>query len=521
MANLGISPEELAELQEKERAAILGGGLEKIEKEHARGKLSARERLDLLLDKGTFLELYMLAEHQCKDFDMDKRIYPGDGVICGWGQVEGRRVAVYAQDATVLGGAAGVTGGRKIIDTIRMARLNGVPCIGLIDSAGARIQEGMDNVRGYAEIFCENALTSGVVPQISAIMGNCAGGAAYSPALTDFIFMVAKHGRMFLTGPNVIREVTGEEVDMEQLGGARVHGETSGVAHFVCATEKECIQQIKELLRYLPSSNRHSPPRGPRDDDPHRQCDRLLDLVSSDPRKSYDMVEVIREIADRREFLQVHRRWARNMLVGFVHFDGVACGIVANQPKFMAGTIDINASDKAARFVRFCDAFNIPIVTLADVPGYLPGIQQEYGGIIRHGAKMLYAYTEATVPKITLVLRKYYGGSIAAMCPLQLGADRMIAWPTARLAIMGTRPAVEILYGKEIRAAADPDAERRRREEEYENAFSKPYYASAKMLVDAVIDPRDTRRQIVESLHLLAEKTAPPRSWRKHGNIPL
>ncbi len=521
MEKFGISLAELAELQERERRAILGGGLERIEKEHSKGKLTARERLDLLLDKESFIELYMLAEHQCRDFDMDKRIYPGDGVACGWGTIEGRRVAVYAQDATVLGGAAGVTGGRKIIETIRMARLNGTPCISLIDSAGARIQEGMENVRGYAEIFYENALTSGIVPQISAIMGNCAGGAAYSPALTDYIFQVAQHGRMFLTGPNVIREITGEEVDLEQLGGVKVHGEISGVVHFVCRNEEECIQEIKQLLHYLPSSNRHSPPMCPCDDDPNRLCDRLLDLVPSNPSKSYDMVDVIHEIVDKGEFLEVHRRWARNILIGFAHFDGISCGIVANQPKVMAGTIDINASDKAARFIRFCDAFNIPIVTLADVPGYMPGIQQEYGGIIRHGAKMLFAYTEATVPKITVVLRKYYGGSIAAMCPLQLGADRMIAWPTARLAILGARPAVEILYGKEIRSSLDPEAERQRREEEYERAFSKPYYASAKMLVDSVIDPRDTRRQIVESLHLLAEKAVPERGWRKHGNIPL
>jgi acetyl-CoA carboxylase carboxyltransferase component len=463
----------------------------------------------------------MFAEHQCHEFGMEQRRIPGDGVIAGHGLIEGRRVFLYANDATVFGGSVGAVSGGKIASTISMSRLAGVPLIGLVDSAGARIQEGSDNQRGYATIFHEHVVSSGVVPQVSAIMGICTGGAAYSPALSDFIFQVDKTSQMFITGPGPIKQVTGEEVTFEQLGGARVHTQRSGVSHFLCKDEDDCLEQIKQLLRFLPSNNREKPPVMDLGDNPKRQVPALEKIIPADMRKAYDVKDVIHEIVDKEHFFEVQEQFARNIVIGFARLAGRAVGIIANQAKYLAGTIDINASDKAARFVRFCDAFNIPLLTLVDNPGYLPGTVQEYGGIIRHGAKMLFAYSEATVPKIALVLRKDYGGGISAMGPKELGTDQMFLLPTGEMAIIGAEAAVDVLYRKEIAAAENPETLREVKLEEYRAAFCTPYHSASKRYVDGVIEPAATREVIIDALLMLENKTPVARPWAKHGNIPL
>ncbi len=511
----------IEELRQRRRAALLGGGEEKRKQQKKLGKYSARDRIEKLLDKNTFTELFMFAEHQCHDFGMEQKKVPGDGVITGHGLVGGRRVFVYAHDASVFGGSVGAAGGKKIVTAMTLSREMGVPLVGLIDSAGARIQEGMENVRGYSAIFYEHVVSSGVVPQISAIMGNCSGGAAYSPALTDFVFQVDQTSRMFLTGPEVIRRVTGEEVTFEKLGGVQVHAQISGVSHFSSKDEDDCLEQIKRLLEFLPPNNRQVPPRADWGDDPDRPTAALEKIIPAQMQKSYDVKEVIHEVVDKGVFFEVHERFARNMVVGFARLAGRSIGVVANQPKFLAGTIDIDAADKAARFIRFCDAFNIPLITFVDIPGYLPGTSQEYRGIIRHGAKMLFAYSEATVPKIALVLRKSYGGGISAMGPKEMGTDQMFVLPTAEIAILGAEPAVEILYRKEIAAAEDPLEYRRVKIGEYQEAFCTPYHSASRQLVDAVIEPAEARPRLADALRMLETKSPPNRSWKKHGNIPL
>ncbi len=513
--------QKIAELRERHEILLGKGREDKIQEQTQKGKLSARQRVAALLDKDSFCELYGFAEHQCTEFGMEKKKVPGDGVITGHGLVHGRRVFIYAHDASVFGGSVGAIGGQKIIRAISMSREMGAPLIGLIDSAGARIQEGMENVRGYSAIFYEHALSSGVVPQISAIMGNCSGGAAYASALTDFIFQVDQTSRMFLTGPEVIREVTGEEVTFENLGGARVHTERSGVAHFFCRNDAEGLEQIKRLLLFIPSSNREHPPFADTGDDPFRRVPALERIIPTEMQKTYDVKDVIHEIVDRGDFLEVQERFARNVVVGFARLAGQSVGIIANQPKVLAGTMDIDSSDKASRFIRFCDAFNIPLVTLVDIPGYLPGTNQEYRGIIRHGAKMLFAYSESTVPKIALVLRKSYGGGISAMAPKEMGTDQMFVLPTAEIAILGAEPAVKILYKKEIAQAKDPAAFKKEKIREYREKFCTPYHSASKMLVDAVIEPAAARKCIIEALRMLEYKVSPPRPARKHGNIPL
>ena len=513
--------EKIEDLRQRRKEALLGGGEEKLRQQKEVGKYSARERIDKLLDKDTFTELFMFAEHQCHDFGMEQKRIPGDGVIAGHGLVGGRRVFVYANDASFLGGSVGAAGGKKIVTTITMSRDMGAPLIGLIDSAGARIQEGMENVRGYSAIFFEHVISSGVVPQISAIMGNCSGGAVYSPALTDFVFQVAQTSRMFLTGPEVIRKVMGEEVTFEKLGGVKIHTQISGVSHFSCKNDEDCLEQIKRLLEFLPLSNREAPPRVDWGDDPNRATPKLESIIPAEMQKSYDVKEVIREIVDKGVFFEVHERFAKNMVVGFARLAGRSIGVVGNQPKYLAGSIDIDAANKASRFIRFCDAFSIPLVTFVDIPGYLPGTTQEYHGIIRHGAKMLFAYSEATVPKIALVLRKSYGGGISAMGPKEMGTDQMFALPTAEIAILGAEPAVDILYRKEIASARDPGEFRRMKLREYQEAFCTPYHSASRQLVDAVIEPAEARRRLVDALRMLETKSLPNRSWKKHGNIPL
>ena len=513
--------EKIEELKKLENIALFGGRELKIEEEIKTGKIYARERINRLLDKDTFSELFMFAEHQCHDFGMEKKKFMGDGVITGHGLIGGRRVFIYAHDARVLGGSVGAVGGEKIVNVMVMSRKMGAPVIGLVDSAGARIQEGIENVRGFSRIFFEHVISSGVVPQISAIMGNCSGGAAYSPALTDFLFQVDQTSRMFLTGPEVIRRVTGEEVTFEKLGGARVHTERSGVSHFFCKDDSDCLEQIKRLLEFLPQNNRQSPPIKDLGDDPKRPVPALEKIIPVETQKSYDVKDVIHEIVDQGYFFEVHDRFAKNIVIGFARLAGRAVGIVANQPKFLAGTLDIDASDKGARFIRFCDAFNIPLVTFVDIPGYLPGTNQEYHGIIRHGAKMLFAYSESTVPKIVLVLRKDYGGGISAMCPREMGTDQMFVLPTAEIAVLGAEPAVEILYRKEIAAAKEPWIMRQEKIREYRETFCTPYHSASKQKVDAVIEPAAVRSRIIDALLMLETKSPVVQPWKKHGNIPL
>lgn len=510
----------IEELKKKKAEAKLGGGEKKIQKQHEKGKLTARERIDKLLDKGTFIELDMFALHHCTDFGMEKKKVPGDGVVTGYGRVNGRLVYVFSQDFTVFGGSLGWKFAEKICKVMDLAMQNGAPVIGLNDSGGARIQEGVVSLGGYAEIFFRNVMSSGVVPQISAIMGPCAGGAVYSPAMTDFIIMTKSSSHMFITGPEVIKAVTGERVTFEELGGAMTHNTKSGVAHFAAENEVQCIEFAKKLLSYLPSSNREKPPRVETGDDPKRMDEALNGIVPDSSKRPYDMKKIIASIVDNGELFEVHMHWAKNIIVGFARLDGHTVGVVANQPKFLAGTLDINSSTKGARFVRFCDAFNIPLLTFVDVPGFLPGTAQEYGGIIRNGAKLLYAFCEANVPKITVITRKAYGGAYDVMCSKHIRADINYAWPSTELAVMGPEGAVNIVFRKEIEAAKDPEKRAHELVTEYKEKFANPYIAAERGYVDDIIEPKETRPRIIDALYTLLNKIE-DRPVKKHGNIPL
>ncbi len=503
----------------RERTKGLGGP-ERIERQHAAGKLTARERLEHLLDPGSFVEFDMFVAHRAREFGMDQEEAPADGVISGYGTIEGRLVFVFSQDFTVLGGSLGEAHAGKIIKVMDAAMQAGAPIIGLNDSGGARIQEGVAALGGYAEIFLRNTLASGVIPQISAIMGPCAGGAVYSPAITDFIVMVRKTSYMFVTGPQVLRAVTREDVGFEELGGADVHASRSGVAHFVADDDLECLQLIRRLLSYLPQNNLDDPPHVDGGDDPARMDPELDAIVPDDPAKPYDMHEVIRRIVDAGSWLGVHAQFAQNLIVGFARLDGRTVGIVAQQPGVLAGVLDIASSVKGARFIRFCDAFNIPLVTFVDVPGFLPGVEQEHGGIIRHGSKLLYAYCEATVPKLSIITRKAYGGAYDVMSSKHVRGDLNLAWPTAEIAVMGPEGAIEIIFRRELAASRDPDALRARLVGEYRAQFANPYVAASRGYLDDVIAPRETRPRLISALRALATKrVANPK--KKHGNIPL
>lgn len=507
-------------LREKEEKVKAGGGEKRVQAQHEKGKLTARERVALLLDKDSFVELDMFVEHRCINFGMDKVEAPGEGVVTGYGTIDGRLVFVFAQDFTVIGGSLGEMHSKKICKVMDMAMKMGAPCIGINDSGGARIQEGVDSLSGYGQIFYRNTIASGVIPQISVIVGPAAGGAVYSPAIMDFVFMVRNIGIMHITGPEVIKAVTGEVVTSEQLGGAMTHNRKSGVAHFAAENEEVVYQMVRKLMNYLPSNNMENPPQTECKDDPNRIEEALLNIVPTDPNKPYDMKEVIRYIVDEGDFFEVHQYFATNIITGFARLNGQSIGIIANQPKILAGCLDIDASDKAARFIRFCDAFNIPILTFVDVPGFLPGTTQEYGGIIRHGAKLLYAYSEATVPKITLITRKSYGGAYLAMCSRDLRADQVIAWPTAEIAVMGSQGAANIIFRKEIAKAEDPEKVRREKIEEFRQKFSNPYEAAKRGYVDMVIDPRETRPRLITTLEMLSTKRE-SRPAKKHGNFPV
>lgn len=505
-------------LEHLEGKARLGGGEKKHAGRREEGKLSARERLDLLFDEGTFREVNALVENPGNEFGMDKKKVPGDGVVTGYGQVHGRLTFGFAQDETVMGGSLGISHIQKICYLIEKARTVGAPIVGLHESSGGRIQDAT-HVIGRGQVFYENVLTSGVVPQISAIMGICVGGSVYSPALTDFILMVENQSRMFITGPPVIKAVTGVEVSQEELGGARVHAETTGCVDIVQTSEQECIADIRKLLTFLPSSSRHSPPVMETGDDPRRLID-VENLVPYEPRKAYDMRRLVRLIVDNNDFFELKPDYARNMVIGFARLDGYPVGIVANQPMFYAGSIDVNASDKASRFIRICNAYSIPILTLVDVPGFLPGVEQEHIGIIRHGAKMLYAYAEATVPKVTVVVRKSYGGAIPAMCSQQTGADQMFAWPIAEFAVMGAEAAVAVLYKDDLKQSEDPEATRARLLQEYTERFSGPFDAAAKKYLDAVIRPEETRAVVIDAFKMLRGKETMVYVPRKHAIMP-
>lgn len=515
-----MSDDRLDDLHRR-RERIKGlGGPERVQRQHEAGKLTARERLEHLLDPGSFVEWDMFVTHRAREFGMDQVEAPGDGVVTGYGTVDGRMVFVFSQDFTVLGGSLGEAHAGKIIKVMDAAMHAGAPVIGLNDSGGARIQEGVAALGGYAEIFLRNTLASGVIPQISAIMGPCAGGAVYSPAITDFIVMVRQTSHMFVTGPQVLRAVTREDVGFEELGGADVHASRSGVAHFVADDDLECLQVIKRLLSYLPQNNLDDPPRVDRGDDPARMDAELDRIVPDDPARPYDMREVIRRIVDIGSFLDVHAQYAQNLLVGFARLDGRTVGVVAQQPSVLAGVLDIASSVKGARFIRFCDAFNIPLVTFVDVPGFLPGVEQEHGGIIRHGAKLLYAYCEATVPKLSVITRKAYGGAYDVMSSKHVRGDLNLAWPTAEVAVMGPEGAIEIVFRRELAEAADPDALRARLVHQYRAQFANPYVAASRGYIDDVIAPRETRPRLISALRALATKrTANPK--KKHGNIPL
>ena len=512
--------EKIQELIDKRAEARLGGGEKAIEKQHARGKYTARERIAQLLDEGSFEELDMFVTHRCTNFGQDKKHFLGDGVVTGYGTIDGRLVYVFAQDFTVFGGSLSETMAQKICKVMDLAMKMGAPVIGLNDSGGARIQEGINALAGYAEIFERNILASGVVPQISAILGPCAGGAVYSPALTDFTIMTKGISYMFLTGPTVVKTVTGEDVSQEQLGGASVHSTKSGVTHFAAEDGEEALRIIRQLLSYIPQNNLEETPLQECNDPIDRLADELNTIIPDSAKRSYDIYDVIRAIVDNGEFLEVQRDYAKNIVVGFARMNGQAVGVVSNQPKVLAGVLDSNASRKGARFVRFCDAFNIPLVTLVDVPGFLPGTGQEYNGVILHGAKLLYAYGEATVPKVTVTLRKSYGGSHIVMSCKQLRGDMNYAWPTAEIAVMGAEGAVGVLYAKDLKGAADPAALKKEKEDEYTKLFANPYQAAKYGYIDDVIEPRNTRFRVIRALQMLATKkeTNPA---KKHGNIPL
>lgn len=499
---------------QRDKAAEIGGGLDRIEKQHAAGKLTARERIDVLLDKGTFVELDKMVVHRCSNFGMDKTRIPGDGVVSGYGKIDGRQVFVYAYDFTVYGGTLSAMNAQKIVKVQQLALKNGAPIIALNDSGGARIQEGVESLTGYASIFYQNTMASGVIPQISAILGPCAGGACYSPALTDFIFMVKEKSHMFVTGPDVVKTVTHEEVTKEELGGAATHSSKSGVSHFMCNSEEELLMSIRELLSFIPSNNMEDAPMSPITDDIHREIEALQTVVPMDPNVPYDIKDIIEPVVDNHYFYEVMTHFAKNVVVGFARMNGKSVGIVANQPAYLAGVLDIDASDKAARFIRFCDCFNIPLLTFEDVPGFLPGTVQELNGIIRHGAKIVYAYSEATVPKVTLIVRKAYGGAYIVMSSKQIGSDVNLAYPMAEIAVMGAEGAVNILYrGKdeETRAKAI---------EEYRENFANPYVAAELGYIDEIILPKNTRFKLIQALDMAKNKIQnnPP---KKHGNIPL
>jgi propionyl-CoA carboxylase beta chain len=510
----------LEEVRKRHAAAEQGGGAERRDRQHREGKLSARERVELLLDEGTFEELDKLVAHRCRDFGMSDQVIPGDGFITGYGQIDGRLVYVFAQDFTVFGGSLSESNAQKICKVMDLALKNGAPIIGLNDSGGARIQEGVLSLAGYADIFLRNTLASGVVPQISAIMGPCAGGAVYSPAITDFVFMVEGTSYMFVTGPDVIKTVTHEDVTKERLGGSMTHNSVSGVGHFVAPDDAECLRMIRHLLEFLPSNNRDDPPRQSSSDPVDRMDPALDTLVPEESNLPYDIKDVIAHVVDNGDFFEVHEHFARNIVVGFARFDGRPAGVVANQPAYLAGCLDIDSSVKGARFVRFCDAFNIPIITFEDVPGFLPGTGQEFGGIIRHGAKLLYAYAEATVPKITVITRKAYGGAYCVMGSKHLRTDINFAWPTAEIAVMGAEGAVNIVYRRELSNAEDGEAVRKQKTLEFRERFANPFIAAERGFVDDVIEPRETRPRIIRALRMLENKVdSMPR--KKHGNLPL
>ncbi|MBK8313159.1 MAG: methylmalonyl-CoA carboxyltransferase [Acidobacteria bacterium] len=507
-------------LQEKNAAAEAGGGADRIKRQHADGKMTARERVEFLLDEDTFEEFDKLKTHRCQDFGIESQQYPGDGFITGHGLIDGRQVFVFAQDFTIFGGSLSETNAQKVCKIMDLAMKVGAPVIGLNDSGGARIQEGVASLGGYADIFLRNTLASGVIPQISAIMGPCAGGAVYSPAITDFTLMVKNTSYMFITGPDVIKTVTHEDVTKEELGGAMTHNATSGVAHFATENEEDCLRMIRELLSFMPSNNMEDPPRRRCDDPVDRVEPSLNSIVPNESNKPYDIRRIIEGVVDNGNFFEIQEHYARNIVIGFARLNGQSVGIVANQPAFLAGVLDIDASVKGARFVRFCDCFNIPIITFEDVPGFLPGVSQEYGGIIRHGAKLLYAYAEATVPKITVVTRKAYGGAYCVMGSKHIRTDINFAYPSAEIAVMGAEGAVGILHRREISGASDPEIARREKIEEYQDKFASPYVAAEHGFIDEVIEPKFTRQKLIRALKLLENKrdSNPP---RKHGNIPL
>jgi len=509
--------EKLRGLREK---ALEGGGQKRIDAQHEKGKLTARERIEQFLDDGSFTEIGAFVQHSCTHFGMENKKFLGDAIVTGYGKVNGRLVYVFAHDFTVVGGTLGHAFAEKVCKLMEHAMRNGAPIIGLSDSGGARIQEGVESLAGYADIFLRNTLASGIVPQISVIMGPCAGGAVYSPALTDFIFMVDKTSYMFITGPQVIKATTYEEVTQEELGGATTHSTRSGVCHFAMPDEKSCLQMVRDLLSYLPQNNMEDAPYTPTSDSADRMDDSLNSIIPDNPKESYDMYNVIRSVADDGRFLEVHANYARNIIVGFARLGGKSVGILANQPMAQAGCLDINASKKGARFVRFCDAFNIPIITFEDVPGFLPGTAQEYGGIILHGAKLIYAYCEATVPRITVITRKAYGGAYCVMSSKHIRCDINYAWPSAEIAVMGPDGAVNIVFRKEIKEAEDGEAARAELAQEYRDKFASPYIAAEVGYVDEVIEPRETRSKLITALEMLQNKrdTNPP---KKHGNIPL
>jgi len=512
--------EKLDLLAQRRAESELGGGAARLKAQHDKGKLSARERLEVLLDEGSFVEIDRFVTHRSSDFGLDAQRPYGDGVVAGYGKIDGRIVYVFSQDFTVFGGSLSEAHAAKVCKIMDLAMQNGAPVIGLNDSGGARIQEGVVSLGGYAEIFLRNTLASGVVPQISAILGPCAGGAVYSPAITDFVYMVRGTSYMFVTGPNVVKTVTHEDVTMEQLGGADAHGSTSGVSHFTAATELECLEGIRQLMRFIPSNNVDAAPRGAGADPRDRRDEALLVIIPDNSNKPYDILDIIKRVVDDGDFLEVHKDFAQNIVCAFAHLGGHSVGIVANQPAVLAGVLDIDASVKAARFIRFCDAFNIPVVTFEDVPGFLPGMAQEHGGIIRHGAKLLYAYCEATVPKLTVITRKAYGGAYDVMSSKHIRGDVNLAWPTAEIAVMGPKGAVEILFKKEIAEAADPQAAMDARVAEYTDKFANPYVAAGRGYVDDIIDPRDTRPRLIDALDMLQGKRL-KNPAKKHGCIPL
>jgi len=515
-----MSNQQTDNLRERKALSHLGGGQERIDAHHKKGRLTARERLDLLLDKGSFREVDTFVVHRAKDFGLDKQVYPGDSVVTGWGTIEGRLVYVYSQDFTVLGGSLGEVHAEKICKIMDMAMKSGAPVIGINDSGGARIQEGVVSLAGYADIFLRNTLASGVVPQISAIMGPCAGGAVYSPALTDFIFMVRNSSYMFVTGPDVVKAVTHEEVSFENLGGASIHSEKSGVCHVAADSEGDTLYLIRKVLGYLPQNNMEDPPYVNTGDDPLRMDEDLDTIIPDDPGKPYDIKDVIHMVVDNGQFYEIHENFAQNVVVGFARLGGHSVGILANQPAVLAGVLDIDASEKGARFIRFCDSFNLPIITFEDVPGFLPGTVQEHGGIIRSGAKLLFAYCEATVPKLTVVTRKAYGGAYCVMSSKQIRGDFNVAWPTAEIAVMGPDGAVNIVFRKELEKADDPVKRKAELVNEYREKFANPYIAAQRGYLDDVIEPRETRPRLINALEMLANKRD-SNPAKKHGNIPL